>query len=87
MASEHIYDVVKVDRVEGREKPFYSNVGKVIRTDKGYMKLHLPVLGWFDLFEPRPREDRETHPQHTKAPVKDCPQPDQGNFEDDDIPF
>lgn len=25
--------------------------------------------------------------QPSRAPVKDCPQPDQGGFEDDDIPF
>jgi len=56
MASEHIYDVVKVDRIEGREKPFYSNVGKVIKTEKGHFKLHIPLLGWFDLYEPREKE-------------------------------
>lgn len=86
MASEHLYDVVKVDRVEGREKPFYSNVGKVIRTDKGYMKLHIPVLGWFDLFEPRPKADRDTHPQHTTTSSPAAPT-GTGNFQDDDIPF
>lgn len=82
MASEHLYDVVKVDRVEGRDKPYYSNVGKVIRTDKGYLKLHIPLLGWFDLFEPRPKEDRATHPQHTETK----PKPAQDDFSDD-IPF
>lgn len=81
MASEHLYDVVKTDRVEGREKPFYSKVGRVIKTDKGYIKLHIPILGWFDLYEPRPMEDRATHPQHTEAPKP------QAGFEDDDIPF
>lgn len=79
MASEVVYDVVKTDHVEGRAKPFYSNVGKVIRTEKGYLKLHIPLLGWFDLFEPRPREDRP-------KPVPDCPQPEKPN-PDDDLPF
>lgn len=83
MASEHVYDVVKVDRVEGREKPFYSNVGRVIRTDKGYLKLHIPLLGWLDLFEPRPKEDRDTHPQHTGT----TPAAPKNGLEDDDIPF
>lgn len=86
MASEHMYDVVKVDRVEGREKPFYSNVGRVIRTDKGYLKLHIPLLGWFELFEPRPKEDRATHPQHTTISPP-TPPTGTGGFEDDDIPF
>lgn len=81
MPSERVYDVVKVDHVEGREKPYYSNVGSVIKTDKGYLKLHIPLLGWFELFEPRPKPDRDTHPTHTK------PEPKGGDFQDDDIPF
>lgn len=32
--------------------------------------------------------ERDGEPrQPSRAPVKDCPQPDQGGFEDDDIPF
>lgn len=84
MASEHLYDIVKVDRVEGRAKPFYSKVGKVIRTEKGYVKAHIPLIGWLDLFEPRPDDARDTHPQHTETKP---PAPAQSDFQDDDIPF
>lgn len=53
MSSKKVYDVVKTERKEGREKPFYSNVGSVWKTEKGYLKLNIPLLGWFDLFAPR----------------------------------
>jgi hypothetical protein len=76
----------------GEEKTHWINCGEGVGWDDGSITINqrtVPVGGWFDgtlrLFE---RKERDSEPrQPSRAPVKGCPQPDQGGFEDDDIPF
>jgi len=42
---------------------------------------------WYAAVNNYKREGNQAQPAKPREPVKNCPQPDQGGFEDDDIPF
>ena len=89
-----VYDVVATTgkyEKDGQTKYRTQNVGAVIQTKEGYLKLKLTapvvvndegqVVNWFSLFEPRPQQSQ----QQAASASQDTPlQPD---FEDSQIPF
>lgn len=78
------YDCVVARRYQGRdgeEKTAYTNIGRVIETDKG-LSVKLDVIplgwdGWFGLYVPKPKEKGQ-----------DAQEPQGGGASGkDDIPF
>jgi hypothetical protein len=59
------YDVVRIERIEGREKPNYVNVGIMLVKDDGKMSIKLNSVpvgnwdGWLNIFEKKEQSQKE----------------------------
>ncbi len=57
------YDVVRIKKIDGRDKPIYENCGVLIMKDDGKISLKINTMpvgdwdGWLSCFEQRPREE------------------------------
>ena len=72
----------------GEEKTRWLNCGGVFESDDGKISVKITAMptlmesgNWFRVFEPKPKDFQ------TKAAKTSQPAPQQGGFDDDDIPF
>lgn len=84
------YDVVAVSKYNdsnGNEKTKYTNIGAVFTTYKGGFCIKIESVpvgwdGWAQLYEPKPREDRQHQKPGESVPAKEY----ESDF-NDSIPF
>ena len=81
------YDVVVTRTDPKTDKKYYTNIGRVMKNDKGlFMKLDSVPIGWdgwASFYVPKPKEDRGAAP----APKPSAKPAGKIEDMDDDIPF
>lgn len=72
-----IRDIVYIEKIEGREKPKYHNVGVLIEKDDGKMSIKLATIpvgagfaGWLNVFEQKAKDDHPNRGGHQSDPLE-----------------
>jgi hypothetical protein len=92
MAMKKIKDIVYSEKYvagNGEEKTRYTNCGSVLERDDGSLSLKLEAIpvgftGWFNCYDPKPREERSGGQQSGKS-RQSAPASDDGFS--DEIPY